>query len=453
MFDIMIIVVIMKKNFKQLIYLIKDEYIEQTAFILLLLWTISPMVEYIFKNFCTSLYTYYFHFIIYFIGLFGFILYTVHIVKNKIKGKINIKKFIPEILIMILVILGLVASILSKNTYLSFFGDDYRREGLIIYIMYVGFILLASVFKNKKYIKILMKSMIASCLTITIVPLFNSNFTYIEFSNVFHQFNHYGYYLMINVVLSAFMFLESDKIIKRIIYLIIYIFFLYLLIRNDTFGCFLAILISLILLFIYSMVKKYKRMNIIMIILIFVITSLTVSHFDIKIGERVNFKNTQGLVGKNLTTFTKDVKNIVNKDDKGIDKAGTGRGLLWKEAINYTLEHPIFGGGMECLKSHYMLKNIDYNDRPHNILLQISSFIGIPGAVVYVALIFYIAITNLKIMKHDTIHIMIYTTAMTYFISSIVGNSMYYTSPYFMILLGLLIGFNRCKNEQIRLTK
>ena len=443
----------MKKYFKQLFDLIKDEYIEKVSFILLFLWTISPMVEYIFKNFCKSLYTHYFNFIIYFVGLFGFIIYTIYMVKNRIKGKISIKKFIPEILIILLVILGFVASILSKNTYLSFFGENYRREGLIIYIMYVGFILLASVIKNKKYIKLLMKSIIISCLTITIVPLFNSNFTYVGFPNVFHQFNHYGYYLMINVVLSAFMLLDSDKIIKRIFYLIIYIFFTYLLIRNDTFGCFLAVLISFILLFIYSMVKKYKRINITIIILIFVVASLTISHFDIKIGERVNFNSTQGLVGKNLTSLTKDVKNIVNKDDKGSAKAGSGRGLLWKEAINYTLDHPIVGGGMECLKSHYFLRNIDYNDRPHNIILQISSFIGIPGAIVYVVLIFYVAITNLKIMKHDTIHIMIYTTAMSYFISSIVGNSMYYTSPYFMILLGLLIGFNRCKNKKVRLTK
>ena len=42
----------------------------------------------------------------------------------------------------------------------------------------------------------------------------------------------------------------------------------------------------------------------------------------------------------------------------------------------------------------------------------------------------------------DVINFMVYVTAMCYFISSNFGNSMYYTSPYFMILLGFLIGMS-----------
>lgn len=442
----------MKKVIKDILNFIKNEYLEQWAFILLFFWVISPLVEYIFKNYCESLYTYYFSFITYIIGLFGIITYIVYIIKNKEKRKWSIKKFIPEILIAILVIIAIIASILSKNTHLSIFGESYRKEGLLVYIMYIGFILLASIIKDTKYLKLLLKSIIASCLVITIIPLFKSDFTYVGFANVFHQFNHYGYYLMINIMLSVFMFMDSSKLFKKIIYLLIYIFLTYLLIRNDTFGCFLAIAITFFFLFLYSMIKKYKRMDVIIVILLFIITSFTVSHFDIKIGERVNFKSTQGLVGNNLSTFTKDVKSIVDKDDKGTNKAGTGRGLLWKEAINYTIDHPIIGGGMESLNSYYFLRNVKYNDRPHNIILQISSFIGIPGAIIYLVLILYLALTNLKIMKQNTIHIMVYFTAMCYFISSIFGNSMYYTSPYFMILLGLLIGFNR-ERKEIRLTK
>ena len=437
----------MKKTAKSLLDIIKNEYIEQFAFILLFFWTISPMIEYILKNYYTNFYTYYFTFITYFIGLFGIVIYIVYIIKNKVKKKYSIKRFIPEILILILLIISIIASILSKNTHLSIFGEAYRKEGLFVYIMYIGFILLASIIKDSKYIKLLFKSMIISCLIITIIPLFNNDFTYVAFANVFHQFNHYGYYLMINIMISVFMFIDSDKLIKKIFYLITYVFLIYLLIRNDTFGCFLAIIIGFIFLFIYSMVKKYKRVSIVLVILVFIITSFTVSHYDIKIGERVNFKSTKGLVARNLSTFTKDVKNITKNDDESTDKAGTGRGLLWKEAINYTLDHPLIGGGMESLNKYYREKNVNYNDRPHNIILQVSSFIGIPGAIIYLVLILYIAITNLKIMKHDNIHIMIYVTAFTYFISSIFGNSMYYTSPYFMILLGLLIGFNRDKKK------
>jgi O-antigen ligase len=104
------------------------------------------------------------------------------------------------------------------------------------------------------------------------------------------------------------------------------------------------------------------------------------------------------------------------------------------------VEHPIVGGGMESLNEYYHSQDNFINDRPHNIFLQISSFIGIPGAIVYLILILVLAFNNLKNIKDNTMNIMIYFTAMTYFISSVFGNSMYYTSPYFMILLGLLIG-------------
>ena len=134
------------------------------------------------------------------------------------------------------------------------------------------------------------------------------------------------------------------------------------------------------------------------------------------------------------------MKNIVKNDETtGVNRAGSGRGLLWKGAIKYTLEHPLIGGGMECLYQYYLDNGITYNDCPHNVILQISSFIGIPGALVYLTFIGYLGLSLLNKLKKDNVKIMIYVSAMCYFISSLFGNSMYYTSPYFMILLGFLI--------------
>jgi len=375
------------------------------------------------------------------IGLFGIIQYIIYFAKLKRQKNVNIKKFIPEILILVLVVLSFISSILSENTYLSFFGGSYRKEGLIVYLMYIGFILSASIMKNNKYKNIIFNTIIITGLIVTILPFFTSNFTYKEFSNVFHQFNHYGYYLMINLMLSSLMIINNDKLFKNIFYLLAYIFFSYLLIKNDTFGSFLAVSITFFFLFIYFMVKKFERKKIIFLILVFIITSVCVSHFDIKIGETVYLESTKDLVGQNINTLSSDIKSILSNDDsKKIDRAGTGRGRLWKHAFNYTLQHPWFGGGMESLNQ--FSRNFG-NDRPHNIILQISSFIGIPGAIVYIIFILYLAITNIKLISKNKNNVIIYFTAMCYFISSMFGNSMYYTSPYFMILLGLLIGLRR----------
>lgn len=435
----------MKKTIKKVLNFIKYKYLDIFSMIVLFLWTTSPLIEYILKERSSMYYTYYFNFIIHPIGIFGFILYIIHFLKLKNEKKLKINNFIPEILLIILTILSIVSTIFSKNQTLAIFGESYRKEGLIVYILYIGVVLLSSIIHDNKYTKYIFKSIILSGLIITILPFFKNDFTFITYSNVFLQFNHYGYYLMINVMLSAFMFIDSNKLYKKIFYLVVYIFFTYLLIKNNTFGCYLAICISFFLLTIISLIKKFERKNIILLIIVFVLTSFTVSHFDIKIGEKVNFKTIQNLISNNFTTLSKDTKGIIDKDEKATKRAGTGRGLLWKEAWNYTKEHPITGGGMECLNSYYIQKNVTYNDRPHNVILQISSFIGIPGAIVYIIFIGYIAIIGLKYIGKDKYFTSIYFTGMCYFISSIFGNSMYYTSPYFMILLGLLIGFIRIK--------
>lgn len=339
---------------------------------------------------------------------------------------------------------------------MSLWGESYRKEGLIVYIMYVGILLLTSIIKDSKYIKYVFKSIILVSFTITFLPLFNDKFTFYNFTNVFHNVNHYGYYLMINVMLAALMFIDNKSLIKKSLYLLVYIFFLYVLIRNNTFGSYLAVGISLFGLLLYAISKKCEKINVILVIIVFLLTSFSVSYFDIKIGEKIHFEDTSGLISRNFKVFFGDANSIMIENNDDTNKAGSGRWLLWKEAFNYTLDHPIIGGGMESLNSYYrvvaMKNNTNYIDRPHNMILQVSSFIGIPGALIYLSLIIYIAVLSLKIMKQNTIHIMTCFTAMCYFISSMFGNSMYYTSPYFMILLGLLIGFIRRK-ERNGLTK
>ena len=441
-----------KKKFDKLLNFIKNSHLEIFSCFLLLLWTISPLVEYILKCFNTKFYTHYFSTIIYIIGSFGFLIYIIYFIKFKKKEKLNIKKFIPELLLFVLLIISIIATILSDNPHLSFFGEIYRKEGLLVYIMYIGIILLSSTIKNDKYIKYLSLSIIIICLLITINPLFSKNFNYLEFSNVFHNSNHYAYYLMINIILTIFMFLNSNKLIKKIIYILIYVFLLYFLIRNNTFGSYLAILGTLVFLFMYSMIKKYERRKIIFIVIAFIITSYIGSNYYIKIGEGIYREKTRGIVSNNISILKNDITGFIDKDEFVIENAGNRRGILWKEAWKYTLNHPVFGGGMECLKNYYISDRKEYysfhNDRPHSVILQTSSFIGIPGAIIYLAFIIYIALSNLTIIKKNTFHIMIYCTAMCYFASSLVGNSMYYTSPYFMILLGILVGFNRCKKER-----
>ena len=436
----------MKKMYNRIISSINYNYFSLFSYVLLIIWALTPIIEYLLKSYMPDKYTFMFCSNIYLIGFLGIIEYVIYLCKIIKDKKFNIKDMIPQILILILLILSIISSVLANNPYLSFFVENYRKEGLIVYIMYIGFALSASLIKDKKYIKNVFILIILSAIFITIMPLFKNDFTYTNFSNIYHNINHYGYFLMISTVLAGFMYIDT-KGIKKIVYLLIYIMLIHMFIRSNTFGCFLSIAICFLFSLIYSLICRYKRKNIVVLIVIFIVSSALISHFDIKIGEKINLKNRPGIVSNNITSFSNDIKTLAKNDSKSnIDNIGSGRWLLWKEAVVYISKNPFVGGGMECLKSYYNNNDIKI-DRPHNIILQVASFIGIPGAIIYLILIIYLAIINLKRLKNDSLNFIIYITAMSYFISSNFGNSMYYTSPYFMILIGLLIGmFNNNKD-------
>ncbi len=86
-------------------------------------------------------------------------------------------------------------------------------------------------------------------------------------------------------------------------------------------------------------------------------------------------------------------------------------------------------------------------DRPHNLLIQLANTSGIPGLILYVTAVGIILIRAIKTMnENNSLHIVLLFTLVAYLISAMFGNSMYYTSPYFFILLGFLM----CENVKER---
>ena len=85
-----------------------------------------------------------------------------------------------------------------------------------------------------------------------------------------------------------------------------------------------------------------------------------------------------------------------------------------------------------------ILTETNISDRPHNEFLQYSAFFGIPATVFYVAGILAIYLKALKNKyKLDIYAKASLITAFAYLVSSLFGNTMYYTTPYLFILLGI----------------
>ena len=123
---------------------------------------------------------------------------------------------------------------------------------------------------------------------------------------------------------------------------------------------------------------------------------------------------------------------------KDIENGGSGRIKLWKYGFQFFMQNPILGYGPENLESKYQAVGIE-QDRPHNLIVQLATTSGIIGLLSYLSAIGIILIRGLKSMDLENSFLVIsLACVIAYMISAMFGNSMYYTSPYFFIFLGIL---------------
>ena len=409
-----------------------NDLFDKISFLLLSIWIVYPIIMMaittIFNNEIARNILYY---VLFFTGFMGLIISTYYVIIKIINKEFKIKKYYLLIILIILLLWSLITCFTSVNMYRSFIGTDYRKEGFITYILYYGILLLGILLRKRK--ELLINELLVVEVILSIVSLMNNNVTYILTANkepyvgIFSQFNHYGYYLMFGIISSVYLFITKNNKISNILYLLVYLLLLYTLILNDTFGCFLSILITIIFISIYYR-KQLKKILIILLSLILICSITT--------------KNNQNIVLRNFNTLQKDTTQIKEavetKEIEKINNIGTTRGNLWKTAIKYSLRKPIMGYGIENLEFYYSISAIN-QDRPHNILIQFLFFTGIPGMLLYLIFIILVLLKGFLSIRKHLIDPLPYFIVLCYIISSMFGNSMFYTSPYYFIFLGLLI--------------
>lgn len=374
------------------------------------------------------------------------------IIYDKMKKSANKKEIIKELLPILIFILFMIWSLFScRQAALkkqAFNGNLYRKEGYFMYINYAGYFLCAFLLENKKLRKILLNTFIITSIFLMTVNRISLNiFTNNEIQDsVFHQFNHYGYYLMMSLICSLGLFITEKNKTLKMFYLLAYILIGYAMIYNNTFGCYLAICIFLILYAIYALIKKTDRKLIFIAIIIFTILSC------------VTVRKGKNLAYENLKQFAFDIKAVITKimnldvEDEEIDKnfedAGTYRMELWVYGIKFISKKPIIGYGPDNLRQQYLIRGIE-QDRPHNLLIYLAAATGIPGMIIYITAVGIIVIKGIiRLFKKDKKGVIYLSIVITYLISSMFGNSMYYTSPYFFIFLGSLMHYNLSKKEE-----
>lgn len=333
---------------------------------------------------------------------------------------------------VLLIIISTIVNISEKYAL----GCTWRREYFFTYILYVCGYFGCAAFINKASMRAVVIHMLQAVSLLQVVLVFLDRsfvtidaFHRVQFENditsSFPNRNHYGYYLTIIILVSAALFVIEKDPKWRVFDGICYLANTYTLMRVNTLGCFIAVFVGLIFLFIMLRIVYGRfKLTVLMLIGAFIALFLLSSLADDSL-----LKSLMGLSGE-------ATKIINNDEDAGA--AGSGRWNLWKHTVQYIGERPVFGWGSEGIFDR--LEEEAGNSRPHNEYLQYAVFFGIPAALCYIAGVVSVFIRGLKKRAElDIYTVAAFAAGFGYLFSAFFGNTLGFTSPYFFTMLGFAV--------------
>jgi len=448
-----------KRTLKELFLFIKEEWLERVACFLLCLLCVFPILghflikglDYTNLNFANNT-----------IGRIGILFGLFLIAWNyfrmndfKYKPRFTIYNGLP-LSLSAMFIWSVFSCIFSTNPFKSFYGDAYRLEGLSTYISYAGIFILASYIKSDKYFRLVTEIFVAIASALSLVCFVDNQELCLKFSilftdrAIFANINHFGYYLCMALPAAIGLFntdVKRTTLLKNVVVMffrIIEISLLsYSIIRARSMGPLLAVIIALILLTFFTIfVNKNKvRRVLCSVAIVFAVCSATSAGTWNVIGD-VNKAASDASILKEAVAERELNVNENNHNGEIIGSQqllniGSKRGILWVNAIKFIKEKPLFGFGPDNLGEAYTKAGAT-NDRPHNEILQFAASLGIPAALFYIIGLFCLLLMFIFRFKYISMEVLCnYCIIGAYLVSSMFGNTMFYTTPFYFMLLGM----------------
>jgi O-antigen ligase len=430
---------------------ISDHTLEKLAFFFLLIWNLTPILVMLlnttFKQ--GDMFTEMMNqstratFWLVFLkqaGFVGCIIGLIAFLKSIFKArseKLSLPKYLAghafPFLLFSMLAWSTISCLLSDNLDLSFYGDAYRNEGLLVYYSYAGIFICSYQIRSAKLLQWLLNFFVAVSSFLSLLVLMNDQ-PLDEFlgldpkAAVFNNANHFGYYLCMAVVISLILILKEERFKAALLpRFICFALLSAALLQNQSFGPYLAVIVGFICLavFIFKFLRSRKRLLIVSLA-IFILVSIIMNlymHFFLS----------------DLFTLLNDTENILSGSDAA-RSAGSGRWPLWANGLQFIIERPLFGYGPDNLGARYLAAGITI-DRPHNELIQFAASLGLPALLAYLSAMVVLMVSFFRKKAFASIYsVGLFCAIAAYLFSSLLGNSMYYTTPFFMILLGLLGG-------------
>ena len=366
-------------------------------------------------------------------GIFFLIMTYIYLILSK-KEKIGY----VDIIIYILIILAFISTKYAINFEKSFFGEEYRYEGLLTILSYYLLFLNAKSIKTEKYKKNIIKifiiigifqSIYAILQSYTNIPFIRRYFVGYMAMGLCSNPNFFGSYMVMQLLIIGYIYVYNPK--RK--YLLIYILFGIALYIAESTGPVLSAIVALVFsLFILS--KKYKRILklIIVLLLSFVFADLSLKYIQIH-----KFK-TELIEGYDISY---DVSTILKKPAKEV---GSGRLVIWENCLPLVKKYWLIGCGLDNFKNVYPNdRNLIY-DKAHNVYLQISITNGLPALILFLILLLIIFIKGIKFKNKFLMPI--YMAFIGYSIQAFFNISVIDVAPYYYIILGLIL--TECKEDK-----
>lgn len=434
-------------NFRKLYEKIPSQFYEYAGFIIVMMMIGLLLVEEVYRIFFDNprveLYIEFY----YLVGAFGEIFAVIFIGAAFYRRKKQplwqiLRTHLWDMAFLLMLVWSILSALLAEDRYYAIKGTTYRHDGLYTYLVYASMYICAKAVKSKKLRVWLLRGMGITVTLLSLMSIPQTSFELIlkwgkigenlykygTYSSIFYNTNHFGYVLVIGLMALAGLAVIEKKLVQKLIWLILFGFNVWALIMNDTFGCYVAVMAGIIFLAVIMLVSDKERYkSVIAVVTVFIAVSVGMDTYNHSLS--VNF----GLAYKESSEVTSN------------DAAGSGRIGLWKQALKYIQEKPVFGFGPEGLAERYYEDGF-FNDRPHNEYLQHAVFLGIPALVFYLTALISIFVCCIKgIRKLSPCMLAAGGIVFAYCISAFFGNTMYYTTPYYFIFLGML---SSCHLEQ-----
>lgn len=359
------------------------------------------------------------HGTLYYIAGICAIAFAIIILYKSIKNKeIKLEKW--DICFLLLLGWGFLSVLFAEDKTLAIFGT-HRIDGYFSYLVYASLYIGTRTLKSEK-----IKLWLIRFFTIVITFLCFDCIVLKDNTSIFYNRNHFAYLLTISSMLLCGLLIYEKKLYFKLIYCALFCCNVYTLILADTFGSYLAVMFGvLFVLLLTHIAQKNLFKSALLALLLFICVSIFADY------------NT-GILRNNFNLFGLDIEKVTtNADD--VDSAGSFRIGLWKYSISCIAKRPVFGYGPEGTYYSFYSVNDCYFDRPHNEYIQYALFMGIPALIFYLTGLFSLFIFTMKNLKRIPSYAFLSGIAvLAYCISAFFGNTMYYTSPYFFMFLGML---------------